>query len=566
MRLLRTESFELETFYGSDVPKYAILSHTWGREQDEVSFQELHNPGVVSRPGYRKIKKSCELAEAYDCPYVWIDTCCIDKTNPTELSEAINSMFRWYKGAAVCFVYLADVLQNPNVAGTQHVHKKTDITNSRWFTRGWTLQELLAPKNLRFYDRRWSLLGSSVQYDQQIEAATGISHWDFENLDQVCVGVKMSWLSQRHTTRVEDMAYCMLGIFEINLPLIYGEGEKAFVRLQREIFLTNPDETLFAWQDEDVAYAGLLAPYPSCFRSSGRVGTSDEMDRRDPPLQLTNQGISLKIQDFRHHEQDYSPSSPCQMRFSLRCFSQDFLAVVVFHIHLKRLSKSEWVRHGSVKAISTDHESDMWSSTSAYVYVPLYRDSESLESRFDTAASDFRATQTVIFPRKIPLRTTNTNLDFEIMSANLPPQCFMETREDQYRIISRHVRTFYTLLVRYHSTVTLLSIANLNDGARTSTRNPEIHFQPARGLAGRVAIGRFNQCQESIVERIPGACCLRDSDDLKIFSWNLAWLCPDRSFALEQVGASSYQLKNVSVLSPSVCLKALQKKETDIKQ
>lgn len=155
MRLLYTSTLKLEEFIGSNIPPYAILSHTWGNE--EVSFQDMQGSGAMEKVGYEKISRCCEKAATGGFEYAWVDTCCIDKSSSSELSEAINSMYRWYRNAEVCYVSLADV---------PHEYESLDLFNrSRWFTRGWTLQELIAPSMVIFFDSDWEEIGtkSSIQ-------------------------------------------------------------------------------------------------------------------------------------------------------------------------------------------------------------------------------------------------------------------------------------------------------------------------------------------------------------------------------------------------------------------
>ena len=173
-------------------------------------------------------------------------SCCIDKSSSAELSEAINSMFRWYRGAEVCYAYLSDVPNAPPSSGEAwgHIHK------SKWFTRGWTLQELVAPKDLRFYSKDWQPLGTKAQFADMISSMTKIgTRFLFgDNLDLASIAQKMSWAANRQTTRLEDQAYSLLGIFDINIPLLYGEGSKAFQRLQHTLLTTYPeDQSLFVW-------------------------------------------------------------------------------------------------------------------------------------------------------------------------------------------------------------------------------------------------------------------------------------------------------------------------------
>lgn len=170
-------------------------------------------------------------------------SCCIDKSSSAELSEAINSMFRWYRDAEVCYAYLCDVPNAPPSSGEAWDH----IKKSKWFTRGWTLQELVAPKDLRFYSEDWHHLGTKAQFADMISKMTKIgTRFLFgDNLDLASIAQKMSWAAHRHTTRLEDQAYSLLGIFDINIPLLYGEGSQAFQRLQHTLLTTYPEDQAY---------------------------------------------------------------------------------------------------------------------------------------------------------------------------------------------------------------------------------------------------------------------------------------------------------------------------------
>lgn len=179
MRLLESSSRQLKEFFGQSIPPYAILSHTW--EADEVSFQDLQNGTGELKAGYEKIRRCCETALNDGFEYAWVDTCCIDKTSSSELSEAINSMFRWYKDAEVCYVYLADVPSIPIMDGVESSQGREDIRNmnglfwrTRWLTRGWTLQELIAPLSVIFFSKDWSELGTKSSLQMALSAVTGI--------------------------------------------------------------------------------------------------------------------------------------------------------------------------------------------------------------------------------------------------------------------------------------------------------------------------------------------------------------------------------------------------------
>jgi hypothetical protein len=244
MRLIHGESLKLVEFTDDHIPPYAILSHTWSRE--EITFQEMSMDlpkeerqslsSGIKGASYKKIMYCCEQASKDGLEYSWVDTCSIDKSSSSELSEAINSMFRWYSNAAVCYAYLSDV----------HLVTK-DISSSRWFTRGWTLQELIGPRDVKFFTSNWELIGTKESLCESIAGITGIDAetlLDPSTLSSASVARKMSWAAERQTTRNEDVAYCLMGIFDVSMPLLYGEGEKAFIRLQEEIIKENDDHSL----------------------------------------------------------------------------------------------------------------------------------------------------------------------------------------------------------------------------------------------------------------------------------------------------------------------------------
>ncbi|KAL8835949.1 MAG: hypothetical protein Q9176_006633 [Flavoplaca citrina] len=304
MRLLHTERLDFQEFFDSQTPKYAILSHRW--TGDEVSFQDFNRYKEEQRPCFDKISNCCSLAKSDGYEWVWIDTCCIDKKSSAELSEAINSMYAWYKKADVCYVYLVDVSWSGDWETT-----RDQFRASAWFTRGWTLQELLAPKNVLFFDFHWIFIGHKKFFSENgrslncdISDVTGISEhnlgynlWSSSAVQ--CVARKLSWLSRRNTTRVEDMAYCMLGLCGVNMPLLYGEGEKAFLRLQSEIIKNFYDESIFAWfcdeEGRSISFlGGLIAPSPRCFAESGQIGPGLALKRKQPYSQ-TNKGLAYAI-------------------------------------------------------------------------------------------------------------------------------------------------------------------------------------------------------------------------------------------------------------------------------
>ncbi|KAH9209615.1 heterokaryon incompatibility protein-domain-containing protein, partial [Leptodontidium sp. 2 PMI_412] len=237
MWLINTETFGLEEFANYPKHGYAILSHRW--EENEVSFEDWKGRKYVQRKGYLKIMRFVQKAAEQGFKYAWADTCCINKDSSAELSEAINSMFKYYQDAATCYVYLSDL---PPL--------NTIFANSKWFTRGWTLQEMIAPRTLQFFDSAWHPFGTKHGLAAVIESRTGVPKEildGFQQLNGTSIACRMSWAADRQTTRAEDLAYCLLGIFDIHLPLLYGEGEAAFIRLQEEICRKTTDMSLFAW-------------------------------------------------------------------------------------------------------------------------------------------------------------------------------------------------------------------------------------------------------------------------------------------------------------------------------
>ncbi|PMD15037.1 hypothetical protein NA56DRAFT_355959 [Hyaloscypha hepaticicola] len=236
-------SIEVGSDYERLLSKYKIVKTLYFRRQAQLEFLQkvlerwtsprtgenvpvAQNPSRQSKAGYKKVRYACEQAISDDYEYVWIDTCCIDKSSSAELSEAIHFMFQWYQNAGVCYAYVEDVqLEN--------------FGTSRWFTRGWTLQELLAPAEVIFFGSEWTRLGTKSDLANQIITVTRIDEKALLHQDQLkkkSVAQRMSWASRRETTRLEDAAYCLLGIFGVNMPLLYGEGKNAFFRLQEELW------------------------------------------------------------------------------------------------------------------------------------------------------------------------------------------------------------------------------------------------------------------------------------------------------------------------------------------
>lgn len=308
MRLLNVHTFEFEEFIGevgNGIPPYAILSHTWGPE--EVTFKDHVEKGRenIEKKGYDKIRGCCRLAESEGFQYAWIDTCCIDKSSSAELSEAINSMFQWYRDAAICYAYLSDVDGSEDPAesadGDDESQGSSSFARSRWFTRGWTLQELLAPSEVIFLAMDWSEIGTKKSLRSAVSRVTGINEKVLQECrwDEYSVAQKMSWAASRQTTRLEDAAYCLMGLFDVNMPLLYGEGSKAFSRLQQAIMQRTEDQSIFAWSypDDEHSYttiSGLMAPSPKYFKDSSKIEILDQIHDYQGPFEVVNQLVRLR--------------------------------------------------------------------------------------------------------------------------------------------------------------------------------------------------------------------------------------------------------------------------------
>ena len=313
-RLLNVDTFKLSTpptARQNSTLKYAVLSHTWREEGNEVSLQDLLTQklqDLQTKDAFAKLQFTNDQAKRDGLDFFWVDTCCIDKTSSAELSEAINSMYPWYANASVCYVYIAD-------------YDSSDETSmfgwSRWFERAWTLQELLAPKEVRFFDKNWVFLGLLSDRDVA-EVISRITRIDAgmllheRKLSDFSIAQRMSWAARRQATRLEDRAYSLLGIFDVNMPMLYGEGTKAFRRLQEEIMKVSTDHSIFCWkrtmdvhgddevfEDESVQddfYSNdrtLLAPSPSFFAESSNI--VPRLDSSPRPYSMTNRGLEITL-------------------------------------------------------------------------------------------------------------------------------------------------------------------------------------------------------------------------------------------------------------------------------
>ncbi|KAG8829132.1 hypothetical protein FRC17_007081 [Serendipita sp. 399] len=307
--------------------RYSILSHRWG--DGEVvfhHFQTLHQQvvGMPNPPGFKdkllmlrnyvpsaseaasesslvKLAHFLKVSAEKQCKFAWMDTICINKESSTELDESIRSMFAWYRDSHICIVYLSET------------NSRSDLKQDPWFGRGWTLQELLAPRRFAFYSKNWKQItrsdcekhsgeqarrkGIEERLWADIASITQIKVEDIHNFKPGMYDIRkrMAWAARRQTMRIEDMAYCLLGIFNVNLSIAYGEKDGAFYRLQLEILQNCPDLSLFDWEGQASGHNSMFASSPACFRSNRAVHiiTWPHLDT-DTAWTYTNLGVRIQ--------------------------------------------------------------------------------------------------------------------------------------------------------------------------------------------------------------------------------------------------------------------------------
>ncbi|VUC22964.1 unnamed protein product [Clonostachys rosea] len=360
MRILKTHEYKL--LESKDIPDpfppYAILSHTWISPKEEITYQDFKTKkedidnGVYKQMGWAKVKDYCDRAAKDGWEWAWMDTCCIDKTNPADTQEAINAMFRWYQKAGICYARLDDVdayksideaqltdVERPedgdldettgfnSILNNKQAHDAIgrSLVKSKWFTRGWTLQELLAPHYLVFLDQRWHRIGTRESWSAEIKEAcriepehlTTFKPTDFTTCS---IAMRLSWASSRETTVEEDETYSLIGLFGISLPLIYGEGRwRAFNRLQRELILVYNDDSIFAWTSSQSIQGlsnpqkqvnGILAPSIREFKSASQIQC---FGYHDHIFSMTNRGLETNAKCWN------CPSDHSKFLIQLNC-------------------------------------------------------------------------------------------------------------------------------------------------------------------------------------------------------------------------------------------------------
>ncbi|KAH9809311.1 HET-domain-containing protein [Teratosphaeria destructans] len=279
MRLLNTTSLRLEEYTSACIPPYAILSHTWG--EDEVLYHDVQcqDSTAITKAAWNKIRCACREALKRGHQHIWIDTCCINKNNSGELQKSMNAMYDWYARAAECYVYLSDLgAECPNLDDVLQSEMESvwqrKFLRCAWWTRGWTLQELIAPRDVLFFGSAWTCIGRKDGLLHLISANTAIPSSILnasQELSTLSIAKRMSWAANRQTSHEEDRAYSLLGLLDVKMPIIYGEGLGAFTRLQAELIKTSTDQSLFAWSSRSCTSGCLLAESPDDFANDGDI-------------------------------------------------------------------------------------------------------------------------------------------------------------------------------------------------------------------------------------------------------------------------------------------------------
>lgn len=351
MRLINTKTFKLETVKDYKSTEYAILSHTWGDQEltfaDKRLQEDTHSVKSIPMKGYYKVMATNDRAQKRNYPYIWVDTCCINKADAVENATDINSMYEYYANAAVCFILLEDV-------GGSGDALLNSLRNCRWATRGWTLQELVACRKRVFFDRNWNPIEATPEFMRVLSDITGISEkiLNDSNLVKECpIAQRMKWASTRKVTFPEDMTYCLLGLFDISMPVIYGEGfDKAFKRLQREIIQQTSDQSIFAWR-ADRESSGLLATSPKDFSRSSHI----EILETDvlSSFQMTNLGLQIKC------NMSDADGNFCA---TIHCFEASGNSQEVLKIYLRVVAKTDLKVDGKPCKAYRRIKCDVWGS------------------------------------------------------------------------------------------------------------------------------------------------------------------------------------------------------------
>ncbi|KAG2152813.1 hypothetical protein DEU56DRAFT_977202 [Suillus clintonianus] len=328
--------------------KYAIFSHRWLPGEQEPLYDHMSNQPMDipddPEPGWEKLQIFCRTAkDVHKCEFAWSDTCCIDKKSSAELDESIRSMFRWYRNSYICIAFLSETADLAALQMQEKGERGEKARIDAWFIRGWTLQELLAPSQIKFYGSHWKPLIQGSTNDRDSEAImrkiSELTDIHMNDLISFTPGTdrvpeKMLWASRRRTTRIEDIAYCLIGIFDISLMIAYGEGNRAFFRLLEEILKRYDKWDVFLWSGRCSRYNAALPNAPHCYAAGCTETLPSAVDEiGDRRFALTNHGLEIRVLLLAVQVEDITEELPDSRCLSFR---HDYFRVKVRHIGPKR--------------------------------------------------------------------------------------------------------------------------------------------------------------------------------------------------------------------------------------
>lgn len=260
MLLLHTASLELCEF-GSDAPPYGTFSARW--EDDTLGHEDLPSPQTAhQRPAFQALQRACSECQNHGLQWLWNDAVCINRRSIDALSKTLNSLAEIYRKSRLCIVYLHDLFDTE----ASHFDVERGLSSCSWIKHVWMLPQLIFSTVLQFYDAQWMHIGSKRQLSAELSRITAIEEGVLdgsESLEDYPNCVKMSWAAGLSAEAIEDVAYSLLAVFNVNMTIRYGEGMESFLRLQEEILKNTDDYSLLAWQPiPNQSYRGLLAHSP----------------------------------------------------------------------------------------------------------------------------------------------------------------------------------------------------------------------------------------------------------------------------------------------------------------
>lgn len=386
MRLLQAKSVGTDAGLGfaefstHELPSFAVLAHSVG--DVEVTYSDAVGDAAAARAkaNYEKLAFAARQALADGYEYLFIHSCCVDRRSSAELDEAANSALQWYRKAGTVYAYLPDC-----PADARATDPASPFAASRWFRDPWMLLPLVASRNLTFYAAQWTKLGTKADLASDISAVTGVGLSFIRGtrpIETASVAQRMSWAARRSTARVEDVAYALMGLFSVHMPLLYGEGERAFLRLQEEIIRHSNDYSLFAWLDESAhpdQHYGLLARTPLWFEKCGHI-VPYAHSQSWAPYKMTNRGVKIdsivQCRPVGVGGRQHALALDCPANdedntylavFLQKCSNNEYVRVRANE--LDRISRSEWaLERGNATKIYVRQDVDRIAPSEGGVY------------------------------------------------------------------------------------------------------------------------------------------------------------------------------------------------------